>query len=77
MTVAVLASFEDGVITGAGRRTEWALITRGLADEIRGNVTYYNRHGNPTRTFTNVYSGARLNAEGLRVRADLRAAQNT
>jgi hypothetical protein len=49
-----------GTIQGANRHTEYALIRRGLAVAIYGDLNVPNRYGNGTRTYRNVYLGAKL-----------------
>ncbi|MEW9530639.1 hypothetical protein [Microbispora sp. NPDC049125] len=78
MKVAILDSAEDGTIS-ASKRTEGALIDRGLAAEVRGDAMrpayrYTGVKGSTTRVY-NAYLGARLNENGLRLRAELRAGQ--
>jgi hypothetical protein len=70
--LAIVRALDDGTIHDTGRQTQYALIQRGLADEVRGTVLRLNRHGNVTREFHNVFAGARLNAHGKAVRNILR-----
>lgn len=49
-----------GTICDASVATKAALIRRGLAVAIYGDETRPNRYGNGTRTYRNIFLGAKL-----------------
>ena len=66
----------SGDVLDAIRPTEWALIRRGLAEAVTGNIGRRNRTSHFAQTVYDAYLGARLNDEGRKVRAALIAKES-
>ena len=63
---------ELGAVVLAGTRaTERALIARGLAYPLYGNVERKNRYSRHAQTVYGAYLGARLTPAGMKLRAAL------
>jgi hypothetical protein len=60
MRKAIADAAPCGTVCGASKHTQYALIRRGLAVAVYGDETRPNRYGNGTRTYRNIYLGAKL-----------------
>lgn len=72
MRRAVRDASDCGVVEHATRATWVALVRRELAEPTAGIIYIYNRHGTLVREIRSRFAGARLNAAGLKLRAELR-----